>query len=352
VTFGPNATDGAAACDGCGLTPDTRLAQLVDLAGGTYLLSWYARRVEDAPVTDVDPDGSASVAVLLSDGNEAEVEGPTESEPAADNWVRYYKRVIVPTTSRVEVAVVPRADGPDPGVPHRLDIGGLMLEVAEGTPSPYASTNADRTYTDAACPDSNGSMFRAEFSVGSARLCANGFDGECEGEDAVEHGYREVLFNINQRDIEAGRLLADTGFALGNFNYRIESISVNVVGSNIKDCRSSETPQTCYASGFVPYTLIHSGPYFIRNHLGQDFEAFLFPGRIEHARALGTERYISNPISTDDRELIEPYDRSEFQGRPLDGTFALRVWDAEEIDFNAIADIQVILNYRYWTRFE
>jgi hypothetical protein len=43
--------------------------------------------------------------------------------------------------------------------------------------------------------------------------------------------------------------------------------------------------------------------------------------------------------------------RTEFQGRPLDGNFAVRVWDDDSANFSAIQDIQIVLKYRYWTRF-
>jgi hypothetical protein len=43
--------------------------------------------------------------------------------------------------------------------------------------------------------------------------------------------------------------------------------------------------------------------------------------------------------------------RGEFAGRPLDGNFFLRVWDTPNVDFNSIQDVQVLVNYRYWTRF-
>ena len=90
----------------------------------------------------------------------------------------------------------------------------------------------------------------------------------------------------------------------------------------------------------------------MRNHRGDDYDAPLYLGRIEHGRGLAAERYLTNPLSSADRALIEPYLHRELRGRPLDGTYVIRIWDAPEIDFEAIEDVQVILNYRYWTRFE
>jgi len=110
-------------------------------------------------------------------------------------------------------------------------------------------------------------------------------------------------------------------------------------------------PSTCYNAGYVPYTLEHNGPFFVRNRAGDDFEALLFDGRIEHARGLALERYFTSPISSTDRALMTDYMRNEFTGRPLDGNFTLRVWDSEGVDFSSIQDVQLILNYRYWTAF-
>lgn len=102
----------------------------------------------------------------------------------------------------------------------------------------------------------------------------------------------------------------------------------------------------------MPYSLEHVGPYTVRNHMGRDYDVPLFTGRIEHARGLAAERYLTNPISTADRALIDPYMRRELRGRPLDGTYVLRVWEEPGVNFEGIEDVQVVLHYRYWTRLD
>ena len=37
-------------------------------------------------------------------------------------------------------------------------------------------------------------------------------------------------------------------------------------------------------------------------------------------------------------------------GRPLDGSYRLRIWDSPALKWNRLEDIQVILKYRYWSR--
>lgn len=42
---------------------------------------------------------------------------------------------------------------------------------------------------------------------------------------------------------------------------------------------------------------------------------------------------------------------SDGVGETLHGKFLVRVWDDEKFDFNQIKDVQLVLKYRYWTRF-
>jgi hypothetical protein len=143
--------------------------------------------------------------------------------------------------------------------------------------------------------------------------------------------------------------MALSGFARGSYNYRIEEVGINFVGTGARNCTDSPTPSTCYGAGFVPYSIMQHGPYFIRNEKGLDYKFDLFPGRIEHARGLSAERYLTNPISSADQQLISQYMRQELRGRPLDGNFIVRVWDEPGVSFGNIEDVQLVLKYRYWT---
>jgi hypothetical protein len=243
-----------------------------------------------------------------------------------------------------------------------VDVAAIMLEnvtVGENTnpdgssaPRIFASTGQTLTIPAKLCEDTDGAEFRLSgFHRGCMKLCPDGFASSCDESRAKTFCYRETQFNINQRDIESGKILTQSGLALGNFNYRIESVGLNFVGSGIRNCSQSTLPSTCYSSGNVPYSIEHWGPYFVRNYEGQDYEAKLFTGRVEHARGLATERYLTNPLSSDDASLMQQYLRAELQGRPLDGNFVLRVWDDDSVNFRAIQDVQVVLKYRYWTRF-
>ncbi|MEM9075248.1 MAG: hypothetical protein AAGE52_42520, partial [Myxococcota bacterium] len=128
--------------------------------------------------------------------------------------------------------------------------------------------------------------------------------------------------------------------------------AINVVGTNVRDCEAVGGGSTCYASGNVAYSIVHDGPYPVRNHGGGLYDAPLFRGRVERARALAAERYLTNPLSGADRGLIDPYLRRELVGRPLSGTYTLRIWDDPALAWSNVEDVQLLLQYRYWTRQE
>jgi hypothetical protein len=60
------------------------------------------------------------------------------------------------------------------------------------------------------------------------------------------------------------------------------------------------------------------------------------------------QRLCSDPS---DGSLLDQYTRHEFQGRPLDGNFVVRIWAEDGVDFDSIKDVQLVLHYRYWTKF-
>jgi hypothetical protein len=269
-------------------------------------------------------------------------------------WTRRFVVFTVPADETVKVGF----NSPQGGT---LSIAAPMLEPLPPDTSssqegfamtPFVGTTDTLSRPIPVCEDTSGAIFRAtEWRHDCLMLCADGYADTC-GTNAVQTCFREAQFGFNQRDIQRGKIFNYTGFARGNFNYRIDSVALNFVGTGIRDCSNAALPATCNSAGFVPYTLLHTGPFYTRNFAGNDTQSFLFDGTIEHARGLGTERYLTNPLSDTDKSLVTPYTRFEFQGRPLDGNFIVRVWDDPSINFEAIQDIQVVLAYRYWTAFK
>ena len=60
------------------------------------------------------------------------------------------------------------------------------------------------------------------------------------------------------------------------------------------------------------------------------------------------------PLSSNDQALISQpgIEHIEFGGRPLDGTYHLRIWDTPDLNWSALQDIQIILNYEYWSQIQ
>ena len=287
---------------------------------------------------------------------------------ATDGWCRYFAAVTVPRSGPVTVAVMP-----DPAAPtvvgdvvtgaQTVELAGFQLEDVTRVvnTAAYSSSTVRPTAfieTDGAaltqlpvCEDTDGNVFRQGWRYDCERLCSSGIRTDCPDESAVHVCFWEHKFQINPEELRSTGRLAAAGFALGNFNYRVERVGLNFVGTSVRDCTEDQFPSSCYGSGFVNYSIEHGPPYPVTNHAGDQYLAPLFTGRIEYARALAAERYLTNPLSSADRALIEPYSRGELRGRPLTGAYTVRIWDDGVVNFDRIEDVQILLDYRYWTRF-
>jgi hypothetical protein len=341
---------------GCSWTPETRLTQKRSLSPGHYRFSWYSPIVSSGP----NP-GAYAGGVWDEEGNPLVSQAASQSIAgnAGRVWDRHFLEFELDEPKVVEVGFA-RGDEElieDWEDQWKVTVGAPMLDFVESRvpsqyrgPKPYQNIGETLTVMSPNCEDTDGDVFRAtQWKSRCERVCPAGFGGICP-EDSLEQCYREASFFISQRAIETGEALVQSGFARGNFNYRFDSVAVNFVGTGLRACETSTSPSTCFGSGFVPYSLYHKGPYFVRNHYGEDYRAHLFEGVIEHARGLAAERYLSNPIGKTDRELLEDFTRTEYQGRPLDGHFVLRVWEEPGVNFSALEDVQLILKYRYWSR--
>ena len=315
------------------------LRQRLEVEAGMYLFSWFSP----------DAVGASLGGAWLSDGTEAAIEAGARSREG-DLWPRHWVVFRVPEAQEISVGFHSEEGG-------EVQIGAPMLERVTSqlperlVPRTYSDTAESRDIVAAVCADHSGETFRQEYWTRNCiNVCVDGYKSNCSNGGQVRC-FQETHFSISQNQLAIGRPFQNSGFAEGNFNYRINDIGVNFVGTGIRNCDQSETPSACYSGGFVQYSLYHEGPFDVRNHWGEDFEAHLFPGRIERARGLALERYLSNPVSSQDGSLMDQYIRKEFRGRPLDGIFRIRVWEGEGIDFERIEDVQLLLKYHYWTRF-
>ncbi|MCB9592811.1 MAG: hypothetical protein H6719_08765 [Sandaracinaceae bacterium] len=296
---------------------------------------------------------------------------PTPIDPTGDRWIdacrwrRVFGRFRNPEPQSLRVALGVSVADPSAGVVS-VTVAAPQLEAlapaaaALATVLPLPFQGSDSTLTSAAgfCEDTTGERFRTDryWTQGCEYVCPDGFGGTCTAGDTPDRSllrcYHETQFDISIDDIDRGELIPTGGFALGNFNYRFDTFGLNVVGTGVRDCSRSETPSACYASGYIPFSVTHIGPYQVRSHLGELIDVPLFTGNVQFAKALAAERYLTNPLSGADRSLLTDYVRTEFRGRPLDGAYRVRIYDADGFDWERVEDVQLILNYRYWTRFE
>lgn len=371
--------------------------QTVDLPAGDFVVSWYES--VDASCGDVcdepedcttmgevcaagrcveDPLASATqrVGVLL----EGDSTGPLTIDSQAwvalldgdgvtvDRWLdscrwrRALARGFNPRPQRVLVSFGFASGGDeDESVvwsSPQIEIVAPDVIPSAALPTAFFPTGDSRRWPVGLCEDSTGGVFRSGrfWSRSCEYVCPDGPGDTCAGDSgsdpARQRCFWETRFGISLHDIERGRLFPTGTLALGNFNYRFDSLAVNLVGTGVRDCSTVPESSVCYSSAYVPYSMRHDPPYLIRNHLGEEVEAPLFVGNIQQGKALAAERYITNPVSSADRTLLADYYHHEFRGRPLDGNFRLRVYDAPGFDWSRVEDVQLILNYRYWTRFE
>lgn len=358
ITFAPGGGDATVTS----LESDSALEQRVSLAPGTYAMSWYGRP---------DPMSTSPqflVQVALDDGQLFPSSTPTRlADPDGTGWDRYYFEFTITTSAAASVRIIP--DGSSGFVngssqwewtEHDVEIGALQLEEISDSTPPSMSTVPPREFIQTTqagrsvlpvCEDTEGRQFRSTWRHACVRLCDGGFGPDCPAASAEEHCFWENHFTLNDEDFQSGRFGA-AGFASGNYNYRVESLTLNAVGSRLRPCDGTSLPSTCYSGGFLNYSIRHVGPYIVRNHRGEQYGAPLFEGHVEHGRALAAERYVTNPISSADRALLDPYRQDQLAGRPLAGRYVIRVWDSDALDFSALEDLQLVLDYRYWTRLD
>lgn len=344
---------------GCGWRPGATYSQALSGAVGLYRLSWYELAEADANQLPELSVRSASVAPA------AQVQDIGSFADEADEvWTRRWRYVFVPTVQTIEVHVGPQVEyGENGNELMEPVVAGVMLErmpwgVSTFDPDlgdiavpDFASTEDTLTYGQQVCEDTTGVEFRdRSWTYGCEELCDLGFQGSCPEDERTRYCYWETSFTVAEESIQRGNTFAASGFARGNFNYRIDSVAANVVGSASRQCRDANLPSTCYSAGYVPYSLEHFGPYTVLGHDGRSYDAPLYTGRIEHARALAAERYLSNPMSGADQALISQFTQGQMRGRPVTGTYRLRVWDEPGVNFNGIEDVQLVLGYRFWTR--
>jgi hypothetical protein len=262
-----------------------------------------------------------------------------------------YRLEVLPSTLPTQAI-----DGADPAVL----IAALQVEqVSQDTagnfypPSLFVRTGASRDVIDVSCAEERGREFRKRFQRKCEYVCSDGIKKKCSAMDSgsrPEVCFYEATFAISLEQIEAGALIPSGQIAIGNFNFRHNLTGVNAVGTGTTNCDGK--PNSCYANGFLEYTLTHSGNTRIRNYEGATLPAKMDRAFIEHGKMLAAERVLTNPLGSADQSLMESYMKGELKGRPLQGLYTLRVWDQPGLRWDRIDDLQLAWKYHYWTRFQ
>lgn len=302
--------------------------QEVELGGGVHSFSWL--------------EWGSSVEGFVTDETGVELSGDLGCVPLEDGFRHCELRFT-----------------PEPGTHRagfRLLAGAtegevLAPQLERGFYSSFFATNELLTQPIGWCAQGGDGAFLDHFDIGTEYYCPDGTGVDCAVDDTSglpHRNYFEHAFTMSPSEFESGSLGFWSGFPSGNFNYRIERVAM--VG--IDDGDDSQIPCTGAASACARhaqfyYSLDHDGPFEIRNHDNDTFDAHLFPGRIRSAQGEIGPR-VGQP--TPDPSRLEPILRDELRGRPLSGSFTLRLYEDPRVRWSRMDDIQVVLELSYWTR--
>ncbi len=340
---GAGTSDGGGTDGGLSLPPGL-VIQPVSLGAGSYVLSWWDQARDPTTGNLLSGAATTNYVVRVLDGSFNQVAVFTDlpfspaSSGGASLWSNRRTLSFSPSSPGTYYMAFGASTGD--GGPGSVAIADVQLEVAQasGAPTAYVETASSRLVTSYNCPPSDADL-RAAFQ----HVC-----------DATGTCYYELAnpFIIDTQALNSGGSPLAGKLAQGNYNYRNVNIALNLVGTGVHDCSSTPT-QACFGSGYIEYTLEHDGSNAgILDYRG-DTRYFDFGiADIQHGKALAAERYITLPLGTDDQGLVSQpgIQHIEFAGRPLDGTYRLRIYDTPSLNWNQLQDVQVVLNYEYWSQ--
>lgn len=339
--------DGGAPLPTPSLPPRT-VSQAVSLvAGSTYVLSWWdqARAADGSYLASGAPVEKYRVAVLAPDGQQIKPLDVAPHNPGgptgAQQWSARQSLDFKATESGTyRVLFGASFEGPGHG---SVAIANVQLEQGApgSSPSAYVNTGSSRQYLSPECTGKTPEDVQKAFR----HVC-----------DATKQCYYELVAPIvvDTNGLASGKSRLNGKLAAGNFNFRHITLAVNLVGTGIYDCTANPS-QSCFGSAFIEYTLDHDA--FQAGVIGWNgnVQTFNFGSAgINHGKALTAEKYITLPIGSGDQNLLaQPgIEKPEYRGRPLDGSYRLRIWDSPYLMWNRLEDIQVILKYRYWSKIQ
>ncbi|MCL2824435.1 MAG: hypothetical protein FWD57_10610 [Polyangiaceae bacterium] len=320
--------------------------QAVRLEPGTHLLSWHdqARSAEGTITLSADPISTMRVGLYDENWMPVRVEfvKPHEWKPSMGNsGIWSDRRTLEVSITKPGWYYVAFGISFDYELPGSVAIANVQLEriTSPGAaPTAYIQTQLTRRYVSSNCGIISSEEFRNEF------------DYHCNDKGACYYELRRpLIIDTTTLGTQASRF--NGKIASDNFNLRHITFSLNLVGTGIRDCKDG-AGASCYGSGFIEYSLDHNAFKTDIVDWSGKVQSFDFgQAYINHGKSLATERYITFPIgSADSSMLSQPgIQKTEFRGRPLDGSYRLRIWDDGAVRWDRLEDIQFVLQYRYWS---
>ena len=320
---------------------------------GTYILSWWdqARRRTDLGAFPEETDPQVAYRVEVRDELSSVVAAfsdypfrPDASNPelAAAAWSdRRELRFELTEPGSYTVTFAPSLGSGELG---SVVIANTQLE-AVGSMSAMAGAyygTGSTAETIGRCPSLSPGELRSAFQ----RAC--NADGEC---------YYELTepLSINAEQLATQNGYLGGNFARGNYNFRHITVALNLAGTSLIDCAANPT-NSCYGDGTIRYTLEHNavGTEVIAGIWQGELEKHRFnfgTGAIRNGQALAAERFITSPVGSADMSLLSQPGilKTEFLGRPLGGTYRLRIWETPALMWDRLEDVQIVLKYRYWS---
>jgi hypothetical protein len=319
--------------------PDNLVSQAIQLnAPGTYVLSWWDQArdiVTGQPSTTAIP-----YRVVVYDSTWTSVAGfsgpPTPSATAGTTWsTRHAVAFTVTNPDLFHIAFAASTAG---GAAGSVAIANPQLELAASgaTASPFVDTSPTGQAITFGC-----SLSPAELRQAFQRSCDA--DGTC-------HYDLQIPVTINTQTLTSNGASLAGKLAKGNYNFRHVDVALNAVGTGVLDCSQSGSPD-CQGSGFLAYDLTDDGSNIGVLGADREYRRFDFgAATINQGKLLTAERYLTSPLGSEDQQLINQFLKTELRGRPIDGTYYLRIYDSPALHFDQLQDIQFVLKYHYWSR--
>lgn len=303
---------------------------------GNYVLSWWDMTLTPTGTPATSGSFDYHAAVYDSNWQLVAVQETTSTTSGGAFGPRQTLGFVAPASGAYYVTF----SIPNAATGANIAIANVQLQLAtpaDGLASGYESTSDKRVVFTTDCGTQPGAIQNA-FQYG----CEN---GTCFWD-------LKAPFTIDTTEIEARSSNLTGLVGAGNYNHRHLNMAVNLVGTGVLDCTKHPTP-ACYGTAYVEYDLFHDAFDVPMVDYGGQPRCFTFEtGAIRGGKALTAERYITFPVSDADQGLINQDGilRPEFAGRPLSGSYRLRIYDNPALNWEHLEDIQLVLGYRVWSR--